>query len=140
MVGMISKRLPNISIDLGAVMSLHYQLFIQSTTNCPVTLAYGSSGTGKTTAIHCGLGLMGADEFRFFHNLLPAKAFELCLVTNVPLGYDDPDSKHGFSKLIMDLYNGARKATVSADEQQPTLTVLISSNITPIEEQRQVQI
>ena len=78
MAGMISKRLPNIfAIDLhfylttGAVMSLHYQLFIQSTTNCPVTLAYGSSGTGKTTAIHCGLGLMSSGFSTTFHQRKP---------------------------------------------------------------------
>ena len=110
-------------------MALHYQSFIQMTKNCPVTLAYGSSGTGKTTAIHCGLGLMGADDFRFFHNLSPAKAFELCSVTSIPLGYDDPDSKHGFSTLIMDLFNGASKATIRAGEKRPTSTVLISSHI-----------
>ena len=79
-------------------MVLHYQTFIKKAKNCPVTLAYGSSGTGKTNAIRCGLGLLGADEF--FHKVTPAKAFELCSVTSIPMGYDDPDTKHGFSSLI----------------------------------------
>ena len=43
----------------GAVMALHYQTFIEKLHSCPITLAYGTSGTGKTTAIHCGLALLG---------------------------------------------------------------------------------
>ena len=59
----------SIIICTGTLMVLHYQTFIEKFKSCPVTLAYGKSGTGKTTALHCGLGLVGADNFRFFHNL-----------------------------------------------------------------------
>lgn len=52
------------------------------------------------------------------------------------MGYDDPDTKKDFSALIMDLYNGARKATISSGEQIPSSTVVISSNMTPIDQQR----
>lgn len=117
-------------------MALHYQTFITKAKNCPVTLAYGSSGTGKTTAVCCGLGLFGADEFRFFHQVSPAKAFELCSTTSIPLGYDDPDTKHGFSSLIIDLYHGMKKGTMKGGEKKPTSTVLISSNLPPIDQQR----
>ena len=117
-------------------MVLHYQSFIKKAKNCPVTLAYGSSGTGKTTAIHCGLGLLGADEFRFFRKVTPAKAFELCSVTSIPMGYDDPDTKHGFSSLIIDLFHGMRKGTMKGGEHLPTSTVLISSNIPPLDQER----
>ena len=101
-----------------------------------MTLAYGSSGTGKTTAICCGLGLLGADDFRFFHQVSPAKAFELCSIMSIPMGYDDPDTKHGFSSLIIDLYHGLRKGTMKGGEQLPTSTV--SSNIPPVDQQRLV--
>lgn len=50
-------------------MALHYQIFIKKAKNCPVILAYGSSGTGKTTAVRCALGLFGAEDFRFFIKL-----------------------------------------------------------------------
>ena len=92
--------------------------------------------TGKTISIHCALGLLGANDSRLFHNFSPAKAFELCSTTSIPMGYDDPDTKKGFSSLIIDLYNGARKATISAGEQIPKSTVIISSNIAPIDQQR----
>ena len=47
----------------GTVMALYYQTFIEKLRSCPIKLAYGQSGTGKTTALHYGLGLMGV------HNL-----------------------------------------------------------------------
>ena len=85
---------------------------------------------------NCGLGLLGADDLRFFRDLSPAKAFQLCSITSIPLGVDDPDSKGSFSKVIMDLYNGAKRGTISKGEAKPISTVVISSNITPIEQQR----
>ena len=91
----------------GTIMALHYQSFITNVKSCPIPLAYGLSGTGKTTALYCGLALLGADDLRFFREISPAKASQLCSVTSIPLGVDDPDSKSGFSKVIMDLFNGA---------------------------------
>ena len=120
----------------GTVMALHFEAFIGKMKSCPITIAYGSSGSGKTTALHCGLGLLGADELRFFRELTPAKVNHLCSITNIPLGVDDPDSKGSFSKLIMDLYNGAKKGTISRGEVKPKSTVVISSNFPPMEQQR----
>ena len=42
--------------------------------------------------IHCALGPMGADNLRFIRDLSSAKVSQLCLVTSIPLGVDDPDS------------------------------------------------
>ena len=53
----------------------------------------------KTTAFCCGLALMGADQFRLYRDLSPAKVLQLCSVTSIPLGVDDPDSKGSFSKM-----------------------------------------
>ena len=78
-------------------MSLHYQTFTEKAKRCPITIAYGSSGTGKTTALHCGLGLLGAD----FHKVSLAKAFELCSITSIPMGYDDPDTKHPYNGSVL---------------------------------------
>ena len=108
-------------------MALHFEAFIGKMKSCPITIAYGSSGNEKTTALHCGFGLLGADELRFFRELTPAKVNHLCSITNIPLGVDDPDSKGSFSKLIMDLYNGAKKGTISRGEVKPKSTVVISS-------------
>lgn len=120
----------------GTVLSLHYESFITRLKSCPVTVAFGQSGTGKTTALRCSLGLLGADDLRFYHGLSTAKILQLCSGTSIPLGVDDPESRVAFSKVIMDLYNGAKKATLSKGEIKPTSTVVISSNITPLEQQR----
>ena len=56
---------------------------------------------------------------------------QLYSVTNIPLGLDDPDTKGGFSKIIMDLFNGAKQGTISRGEVKPKSTVVIASNITP---------
>ena len=105
----------------GTVIALHYQTFIEKLRSFPITLAYGESGTGKTSALHCGLGLVGADNLRFFRDLLPAKVSQLCLVASIPLGVDDPDSKNSFSKIIMDLFNGAKWGILS---DQPLMSDL----------------
>ena len=117
-------------------MALHYERFISKLKNCPIPLAYGSSGTGKTTAVHCGLGLLGADNIRFFRKVTAAKVAQLCSLSSLPLVVDDPDTKSGFSSILIDLYNGGKYATVGKGELKPISTVVISSNITPIEEER----
>lgn len=81
--------------------------FIEKLKSCPITIGYGHSGTGKTTSLHSGLSLLGADAW--FKVLLPsaAKAFQLCSITNIPLGLDDPDSKSNYAGLLIDLFHGA---------------------------------
>ena len=127
---------PSVLTIAGTALALHYAMFISKLKCCPIVFAFGPSGTGKTTALQCGLSLLGADELRFFRDLSPAKVIQLCSSTSIPLGVDDPDSKAGFSKTIMDLYNGAKKGTISKGEVKPTSTVIISSNITPLDQQR----
>ena len=113
----------------GAVMALHYQTFIQKLRSCPIMLAHGTSGTGKTIAIHCRLALLGVDEFRLYHKVSAAKALELCSVTSIPLGYDDPDTQHGFSSLLIDLYGGKKEGKMKGGDVTPISTVIISSKI-----------
>lgn len=120
----------------GTVLALHFQQFIEKLKSCPILLAYGQSGSGKTTALSCGLSLLGAESLRFFRDLSSAKIIQLCSVTNIPLGLDDPDTKGGFSKVLIDLFNGAKQGTISRGEVKPKSTVVISSNITPTNQQR----
>ena len=117
-------------------MALHYEAFIRHMKSCPVPIAHGPSGTGKTTALHCGLGLLGADDLRFFRQLSSSKALQLCAVTNLPLGLDDPDTKSNFCNLVMDLYNGARKGTMSSGEIKPRSGMVVSTNFTPYDDPR----
>ena len=96
-------------------MVLHYQAFIKSMKSCPIPIAYGPSGMGRTTALHCALNLLGADELRYFHQLSPAKALQLCSLSSIPLGLEDPGTKSNFCSLVMDLFNGAKNSTITGE-------------------------
>ena len=122
-VTLLSHVLLSLSV-IGTVMALHYDTFISKLKSCPIPLAYGSSGTGKTTAVHCGLGLLGADDVRFFRKVTAAKVAHLCSVSSLPLVVDDPDTKSGFSSVLIDLYNGGKQATVGKGEMKPISTVV----------------
>ncbi len=119
----------------GTIMALHFSQFMETLKSCPITLVFGSSGTGKTTALHCGLSLMGADDTRFYRQVTPALITQLGSQTNIPPGVDDPDSKSGFSKIIMDVYGGAKKGTISRGETHPISTFVISSNFPTVDQQ-----
>ena len=117
-------------------MILHYTQFIECLTNCPIPVGFGRSGTGKTNALRCGLGLLGAHDFRFYHHLSPAKALQLCSITNIPLGLDDPDSKSSFSSLLVDFFNNAKKSTMCSGDVKPISSIVVSTNYVPNEEMR----
>ena len=65
------------------------------------------------TAVHCGLGLLGADDICFFRKTTLAKVAQLSSTSSIPLVVDDPDIKSGFSSIVMDLYNGAKTGTAN---------------------------
>lgn len=111
---------PAVMTISGTIMALHFTTFVETMKSCPITLSYGPSGTGKTTALHCGLSLMGADDTRFWRDATPALVKKLSSETNMPLGVDDPDSKSAFSKIIMDIYGGAKKG-----EEKPAQSQLL---------------
>ena len=119
----------------GAVMALHYQTFTEMT-KMPLLPWRMEAARLARRQLSAVLDLVGADDFRFFHKVSPAKVFELCPITSIPLGYDDPDTKHRFSSRIIDLYHASRKETKNGGELVPTSTVLMSSNIPPIDQQR----
>ena len=127
---------PAVMVISGTIMALHYSTFMKTMKSCPITLAYGPSGTGKTTALHCGLSLMGADDFRFFREVTQPMVQKLCSETSIPLGIDDPDSKGSFSKVVMDVYGGGRKNTFARGETLLKSTVVISSNFPTVDQQR----
>ena len=75
----------------------------------------GSKDSITSTAPHCALNLLGADELRYFHQLSPAKALQLYSLSSIPLGLDDPDTKSNFCSLVMDLFNGAKNSTITGE-------------------------
>ena len=45
---------------------------------------------------------------RFFSKITKEKMLQMCSSSSIPLGVDDPQSKNDISRLIIDLYNGAK--------------------------------
>ncbi len=107
---------------------LHYQEMIKRFRYCPIPLAFGRSGTGKTTALECAMSLLRAQE-RVYSKV---KIFDLCCVCGgIPAAIDDPHSKTDINKLLVELYNGKKSATMGKGEKLPTSTAIIASNFSP---------
>ncbi len=74
----------------------------------------------------------------FYREPTPAMVQKLYSETNIPLGVDDPDTRGAFSKVVADLYGGAKKGTISRGVSRPISTVVISSNFPTMDQQRYV--
>ena len=129
---------PCILTMAAAILTLHYILMLSKLKSCPLPLAFGETGTGKTTALLCGLSLYAAQESHFFSKVTKEKVIQLCSTSCIPLGIDDPQSKNDISRLIIDFYNGAKSGTVSQGYRKPSTTCIISSNFTAVEQQMYV--
>ena len=127
---------PCVMTMAASILALHYKTMLHKLKSCPVPLAFGESGTGKTTALLCGLALYGAQDSHFFSKVTREQVMRLCASSSIPLGIDDPQSKNEISRLIIDLYNGAISGTVSKGNMKPNSTCIISSNFTTVEQQR----
>ena len=57
---------PSLLVLGSCVMALHYHSILSKFLFCPVPLAFGESGTGKTSALRCGLAIIAAYPSRFF--------------------------------------------------------------------------
>lgn len=125
----------------SAAFVLHYQELIKHLRYCPIPLAFGESGTGKTTALECAMSLLGAQESRMYSKITREKIFDLCCNSaGIPLGVDDPHSKTDINKLLVDLYNGKKGATMGKGERIPSSTSIIASNFSPEDRGRSVNV
>ena len=63
----MGKNFYSIQLFLGAgTLVLNYQQFIKKLHYCPIPVAFGKSGTGKTTELECAMALLGARECRLY--------------------------------------------------------------------------
>lgn len=121
----------------SAALVLHYQEFIEKLRFCPIPIAFGPSGTCKTTALETALSLFGANESRIYSKTTREKVFEMCCDNSgIPIGMDDPHSKTDVGKLLVELYNGKKGATIGRGERQPRSTAIIASNFSPTDQTR----
>jgi len=128
--------MPAVMTISSVILALHYQSMLKKLKFCPIPLAFGESGTGKTTALLCGLGLLGMQDFRFYSKVTKEKILQLLCSSGVPLGVDDPQSKGDISRLLIDLFNGAKSGTMTHGDKKPASTCVIAANFTTIDQQR----
>ncbi len=60
----------------------------------------------------------------------------LCSSSGIHLAVDDPQSKSEISRLLIDLFNGAKHGTMARGESKPKSTCVIAANFTPIDQKR----
>ncbi len=131
--------IPCIMTMASAILTLHYQTIIKKLKFCPIPIAFGQSGTGKTAALLCGLSMFGAHENRFYSKLTKERILALCSGCSIPLGVDDPDSKNHISRLVIDLFNRAKSGTIGHGDKKPCSTCIISANFTTKEQHKYVR-
>ena len=128
--------MPTVLTMSSVILTLHYQTMLKKLKFCPVPLAFGNSGTGKTTALLCGLSLLGIHETRYYSKVTKEKMLNLVCTSGVPLGVDDPQSRSDISRLLIDLFNGAKSGTMGQGEKKPQSTCVITANFTTLDQQR----
>lgn len=122
-------------MTLGScAMALHYTTILRNFLFCPVPLAFGESGTGKTTSLRCGLAIVGAHPDRFYSKASLEKYCELSSGSSLPFGIDDPKSRTALGDLTVALFNGAKEATIKRGEKVPSCMAVISANFTVSEQ------
>lgn len=121
---------PTLLMMGAAVMGLHYKTILLMYQSCPIPLAFGPSGTGKTTALRCALSVVGAHNTRFFSRATLPKLIDVCSKSSIPIGVDDPSFQKHIDNLSIELFNGACNGNISRGLSVPTTTALISANFT----------
>ncbi len=129
---------PGLLVMGSFAMALHYETILSKYMNCPVPLAYGESGTGKTTALRCGLSIVGAhprsNPSRFYSKGSTEKFADICCHSYLPFAIDDPKSKSMINDLTISLFNGANATTFKRGDTLPISLPVISANFTTSEE------
>jgi len=120
----------------ACAMALHYVSIKRELGFCPIPIAYGNPGTGKTTSLKCGLSMMGLLPKRLWSNATKEMFATLFSTGYMPLGIDDPKSKSMISDLVMSLYGGTNEGCLSRGVHNPTCTAVISANFTVNESEK----
>ena len=131
--------MPALLVMSSSAMVLNYRQFINRLRNCPIPLAFGPSGTGKTTALESGMAILGAHNTRLYSKVTREKFFEMCCESSgLPIAVDDSHSRNDISKLLVDFYNGKKGASIGQGEKIPFSTAIIASNFSPTEQTRYI--
>ena len=114
-------------------MALHYQVILAKFLFCPVPLAFGEYGTGKTSS---GLAMLAAYPSQFYSKGSLEKYTNLCSTNNFPLGSDDPRSRGIIGDLTISLFNGAKATTIKHGDSKSSCMAVICANFTTAEQEK----
>jgi len=120
--------LPSVLVLGACAMALHYNTIIEACMHCSIPLVCGLPGTGKLTALRCGLSLLGAFPQRYWSYGTKEKYAALCSESMLPLGIDDPRSQSAISDLVMSVYGAAQEGSMSRGCQRANSLAIIASN------------
>ena len=132
--------LPGMMVLGACAMVLHYEAILDRYLNYPVAIAFGQSGTGKTTALRCGLSMLGAYPNRFFSRGTKEKYLELCSESTIPIGIDDPSVQKDVDSLCLDLFNGAKSGSIKRGERRPSTTAILAANFSTTSKEKLAQL
>ena len=121
----------------GCLMSFHYQYILDKFEGCPVIVAYGNSGTGKTTSLKVGLALFGNCRRAIVRRATAAYIRDRCSLSTIPFGIDDPSVPREVGEMLVDLFNGATSATCS-HSFNPVGIPVVTANFSMAERERLV--
>ena len=103
-------------------MSFHYNAVFAQKLFCPVPLAFGPSGTGKTIVLHCALALFGAHMQHIYQRCTLQYYASRCAECSIPFG-----NEH--SELLPSISNNTERATVTHGSNQPQSSPMISADL-----------
>ena len=119
----------------SSVMAFHYRQIVTTYSGCPIAIASGESGTGKSTSIAAALALQGLNEKHIFVKGTNSAFLDRSSKSGLPYGIEDPKnnvaSKNNainLGELAVDLYNGSRTANMKTGSLKPLSIPLIASN------------
>ena len=127
---------PALFLVSSFALSLHYSAIVEKYKFCPVPIGFGKPGTGKTTALKCGLSMLGVLENRFWSCATKELYLHLCSTDHLPLGLDDPKTQGVISDLCMSLYNGAFYGSLQRGKCKPSCMAVITSNFIVVNQEK----
>ena len=106
------QSFPCILIMTLAIIVLHYGQMQDWLPFCPIPLAFGSSGIGKSIALKCALAMLGI-LCNHFNTELQRKDNQSMLQIWCAIGCWWPTVKGRYQQFIISLYNRAGVGTIS---------------------------
>lgn len=122
------NTIPAVLLLGAACMTFHYSDILSMKRCCPVPLAFGPSGTGKTLALRSALALFGAHNQHMYQHCTLQYYTSRCSESPIPFGIDDPSHSKELGELLLSFFNGTMTANISQGSRRPQSSPIIAAN------------